>query len=215
MKAPAIPVLVALVLSLLAGFAGAPLTREQALQDIAKPAAQVRGQALLRLAEVGIMADTPVLVRALRDEEAGVRALAEHALWEIWSRSSDPAVDKLFRQGVGQMNRGSNQAAIATFSRIIARKPAFAEGWNKRATIYFIVGEYRKSLKDCDEVIKRNPYHFGALSGYGQIYLKLNQPQRALEYFRRALELNPNLPGVAAAVEQLEHLIAQGRGRSI
>ena len=73
--------------------------------------------------------------------------------------------------------------ALATFSDIVARKPAFAEGWNKRATIYFLIGENEKSLRDCDEVLRRNPNHFGALSGAGQIHLSLGNPERALEFF--------------------------------
>src|SRR5205823_6190534 len=84
-----------------------------------------------------------------------------------------------------------------------ARRPEFAEGWNKRATVYYLLGEYAKSLADCDEVLKRNPYHFGALSGYGMIYLQLDQPTRALEYFERALAVNPNLSSVQEAADKL------------
>ena len=79
------------------------------------------------------------------------------------------------------------KAAIATFSEVIRRKPAFAEGWNKRATVLFLAGELRKSLADCDEVMKRNPNHFGALAGYGQIYFQLEQYEKAIEYWKRAL----------------------------
>ena len=93
--------------------------------------------------------------------------------------------------------------AIDTFSAIITKKPDFAEGWNKRATVYYLIGEYEKSLADCDEVVKRNPYHFGALSGYGQIYMQLDQPERALDYFERALDVNPNLRQVEVASSEL------------
>jgi tetratricopeptide (TPR) repeat protein len=105
--------------------------------------------------------------------------------------------------------------AIATFTRVIELKPDFAEGWNKRATAYFLAGEYRRSLADCDEVIKRNPQHFGALSGYGQIYLQLGQPEKAIEYFRRALEVNPNLDQLQSVIEALEAAEARRRQRSI
>src|SRR6185295_17305177 len=94
--------------------------------------------------------------------------------------------------------------ALATFSEIVARRPDFAEGWNKRATVYFHLGENQKSLRDCDEVFKRNPNHFGALSGAGQIHLKLGDPERALEFFRRALQVNPNLDGLDRMIPQLE-----------
>jgi tetratricopeptide (TPR) repeat protein len=94
-------------------------------------------------------------------------------------------------------------ASIALFDEAIERKPGFAEAWNKRATAYFIMGEYKKSLADCDEVIKRNPNHFGALAGYGQIYLQLAEPRKAVTYFERALAINPNMDQVAELVERI------------
>ena len=109
------------------------------------------------------------------------------------------------------MNSGELQKGIATFTRIIRLKPAFAEGWNKRATLYFLAGDYRRSLADCAQVIKRNPYHFGALAGFGQIYLGLEDYERSLEYFQRALEVNPNMKGVKLNILLLEQLIEQRR----
>jgi tetratricopeptide (TPR) repeat protein len=193
----------------------APLTREQALADIARPAVEARRQAAARLGELGAMADAPVLLRALRDSDEVVRALAEHSVWQVWSRSGDAEVDALFQLGIEQMQQGAADAAIETFTAVIDKKPEFAEGWNKRATIYFMVGEYQKSLRDCDEVVKRNPEHFGVLSGYGQIYLALDQHERALDYFQRALKVNPNLRQVEVMVEQLERLIAEKRKNTI
>jgi tetratricopeptide (TPR) repeat protein len=92
--------------------------------------------------------------------------------------------------------------------------PEFAEGWNKRATVYFLVGDFERSLKDCDEVIKRNPHHFGALAGYGQIYMQLDDYERAIEYFKRALTVNPNLDGVELQVRVLEHALAERKKKS-
>jgi len=195
--------------------AAAPPSRERALADLGAPDAEVRRQAAVALGEVGTMADAPALLRALRDPDDGVRALSERAVWQVWSRAGDPEIDALFQQGVEQMNQGDARSAIATFTAIIAKKPDFAEGWNKRATIYFLVGEYDKSLADCAEVVKRNPDHFGVLAGYGQIYLELDQPERALDYFQRALKVNPNLHQVEAAVEQLKRLIAEKRKGTI
>ena len=131
------------------------------------------------------------------------------------SRSGDPKVDGLFAIGVEQMNHGQAQAAIDTFTEIISLKPDFAEGWNKRATVYFIIGEYDKSLRDCDEVIKRNPKHWGALSGYGQIYLQLDKPDQALAYFQRALATNPNLQQIEQIIEQLKQALIEKRKGTI
>ena len=132
-------------------------------------------------------------------------------MWEVWSRSGDAEIDALFAIGVEQMGQRQLDEAVATFSRIIARRPDFAEAWNKRATVYFVLGEYPKSLADCDEVMARNPYHWGALSGYGMIYAELDQPGRAVEYLEKALAVNPNLTSVRQAIETLKALLLQRR----
>ncbi len=190
-----------------------PPSREQAIENLKRPDAEARRQAAAWLGDTGVMADVPLLVHALRDEDDVVRALAERSLWQVWSRSGDPEVDALFAVGMEQFRQSEAEAAIETFTRIIEKKPDFAEGWTKRATLYYLVGEYEKSLRDCDEVVKRNPVHFGALAGYGQIYLKLGQPEKALGYFERALAVNPNMDAVKLVVQQLRsHLIEQRKG---
>jgi len=197
------------------GLIGAALAqspdRTDALRALASPVPAERAQAVISLARTGRMTDVPALLARLRDDQPAVRRLAEQAIWAVWSRSDDPEVDRLFARGVAEMESREFTSAIATFTRIIELKPEFAEGWNKRATVYFLAGDYRRSLADCDEVIRRNPYHFGALSGYGQIYLRLDQYDKSLEYFRRALEVNPNLEGVRAMIDALES--RQGGGR--
>jgi tetratricopeptide (TPR) repeat protein len=186
-------------------------SREQALQALSQSDAVMRRDAVSRLAEVGTMADVKLLVNALRDDDGDVRDQAEQAMWRIWSRSGSPEVDRLYQKGVAQMEAGDLQQSIVTFTRIIELKPDFAEGWNKRATLYFLVGELRKSLADCDEVMKRNPYHFGALAGYVQIYVRLEYYDRALDYSRRALLINPNMDGVKRIMEMIEHVLEQRR----
>jgi tetratricopeptide (TPR) repeat protein len=112
------------------------------------------------------------------------------------------------------MNAGQLEEGIATFTRVIERSPEFAEGWNKRATLHFLVGDLARSLKDCDEVLKRNPYHFGVLAGYGQIYAQLGEYEKALDYFKRALAVNPNLDGVEFQVRLLESVLAQRKEKT-
>jgi tetratricopeptide (TPR) repeat protein len=190
-------------------------TREAALTDMAKGDVEARRRAAAWLGELGVMGDAPVLLRALSDADEVVRALAERSVWQVWSRSGDPDIDALFQQGVAEMSRGDADDAIQTFTKIIDRRPDFAEGWNKRATVYFLVGEYDKSLHDCHQVLKLNPDHFGVLAGYGQIYLRLDQPERALDYFQRALTINPNLSQVEIAVRQLRRIIDDKRRGTI
>ena len=204
--------LVSLLLPLSA--AAQTLTREQALKQLSSNSADLRGAAVRRLGEVGRFADSNLLVKRLSDEDEDTREAAEAALWAVWSRSGDARVDALFKKGVNQMNSAGAEEAIATFTEVIRIKPDFAEGWNKRATVLFFQKRYTESLADCDEVIKRNPYHFGALSGYGQIYSQLKEWDKALEYFERALAVNPNMTGVAVNIEALRRLVAQQRRRA-
>jgi len=190
----------------------AELSREQALKALEQPEAAARLAGVARLAEIGQMADADRLLGRLGDPDPQVRESTAQAMWQIWSRSGDPAIDSLFARGVEQMQSAAYEQALAVFNEIVARKPEFAEGWNKRATLYFLLGQNEKSLQDCDEVLKRNPNHFGALAGAGQIYLKLGNPQRALEYFRRAVKVNPNLDGIQQMIPILEqHLRDTGR----
>ena len=161
------------------------------------------------------MNDQPLLVKRLRDESAFVRGFAEQGLWLLWARSGDAEIDRRMAQGVEQMQSGLHREAIATFTEIIRRRPDFAEGWNKRATVHYLAGDYRKSLADCGEVVKRNPLHFGALSGFGQVYFRLEEYDKALEWWRRALEVNPNMTGVEINIKGTEELVRKKRGRAI
>ena len=195
-----------------AGAFGAPLTRAEALKAITQADADARLAGVERLGDVGRMADAERLVVRLADTDPRVRRFTVTALWQIWSRSGDAAIDKLFARGLEQMQAADYADALLTFNTIVNRKPDFAEGWNKRATLYFLMGENQKSLKDCDETLKRNRYHFGAMSGAGQIHLQLGNPEQALEFFRRALDVNPNLEGPAQVIPLLEqHLLDKGR----
>jgi len=194
-----------------AASAAGPHGRSEALKALEARDAETRRLAAAELAEHGTMPDVPRLARALRDSDPLVRAIAERSLWNVWSRSGDREIDALFANGLQEMSEGLGETAVKTFTRIIERKPDFAEGWNKRATVLYMLGDYQKSLADCDEVMKRNPHHFGALSGYGMIYLKLGEPGRALTYFERALAVNPNLTQVEENVQALRRLLLERR----
>jgi tetratricopeptide (TPR) repeat protein len=174
-----------------------------------------RRAAAARLAEIGTAAATGELAKALRDADAEVRGAAQAALWAIWQRSGDPDVDLLLQRGIALMDEGRYLDAATVFGEVIDRAPAFAEGWNKRATVYYLMGEYDRSLADCEEVMRRNPIHFGALSGFGLIYLQKGDLERAAEYFERALAVNPNLGQVEAVLDQLREVLKQRRRRAI
>jgi len=205
----------ALVALALTATAEAGPSRADALAALTASDVEARRGGATALLESGTMAEAPALLRALRDPDAQVRRVAEAALWAVWSRSGDDAIDDILEIGVAQMREGQVQASVETFSEIIRRRPDFAEGWNKRATAYYMLGEWRRSAADCDEVLRRNPQHFGALSGYGMIWLQLDEPTRALERFEQAMAVNPNLESVQRTIDALRALLIKQRRDAI
>lgn len=189
-------------------------SRSEALEALTSRDVAQRAGAVTWIATHGKPSDAETLVQRLTDESPLVRNYAEQGLWVLWSRSGDEAIDALMAKGVAEMEGGQLKKSIATFSEIVRRQPAFAEGWNKRATALFLAGELKRSLADCDEVLKRNPYHFGALAGYGQIYFQLQQYGKAIEYWKRALRVNPNMSGVEMSIKGTEQLLAERRKNS-
>jgi tetratricopeptide (TPR) repeat protein len=185
--------------------------RGDAIRGLTATDAAHRVDAIVWIASNGTAADEKLLRPRLADESAMVRELAERGLWILWSRSGDAAIDALMEKGAAQMESRQLTEAIATYTEVIRRKPGFAEGWNRRATAFFLSGEFRRSLADCDQVMKRNPYHFGALSGYGQNYFELEQYDKAITYWRRALDVNPNLTGVEESIALAAKLLEKKR----
>lgn len=189
--------------------------RDQALADLRSESATERRQAYATLADVGTAGDLPVLYSALHDNDLTVRRIAEAAIWQVWGRSGDPEADRLYQVGVSQLQQGLLRSAERTFSQLIEMRPSFTEAWNKRATVLFLLEEDDRSIADCDEVLKRNPNHFGALSGYGQLMLRKRELDRALDYFQRALAINPNMEGVRSSVDTLQRMLSEKKKRYI
>jgi len=198
-----------------AAFAAAPHTRSEALAALKDADPQRRAEAVVWLADRGAPRDAGLLHERLRDEDEGVRGIAEQGLWRLWGRSGDREVDARMEEAAQAMQAGEYPKAIEVLTAVIRKKPAFAEGWNRRATVYYLAGEFEKSIADCDEVLRRNPLHFGALSGLGQIHAQLEHYDEALKWFRRALEVNPNMAGVEVNIEAIRALQEQRRGKAI
>jgi tetratricopeptide (TPR) repeat protein len=195
--------------------AAGALDHDRALADLASADAAVRRDAVEWLGAQGKPGDADRVLEALHDDDAQVRAAAESAVWQLWSRSGDAEIDALLESGTRYMNDGRMAQAVDIFTQITVRKPDFAEGWNKRATAYYLIGDYDQSLQDCDEVMKRNPHHFGALSGYGLIYVKRGELEHALEYFEKALDINPNMRGVEETIELIRYKLGkEGKQRT-
>ncbi len=191
------------------------LTREQVLLGLHYEDPDVRRGAYVALGSLGMKEDLPLLFIALYDNDPLIRQLAEKAIWRVWGRSGNALHDQMYQRGVEQMRRGQLASAIGSFSALIGLAPDFTEAWNKRATVYFLIGEDDRSIADCEEVLQREPNHFGALSGYGQLMLRKRDYERALGYFERALTVNPNLQGVSENIEALKRAIDRGNGDEV
>jgi len=209
------PAALAAVAGLAVVFAAQSGNRDQAVAALYSPDPWVRLEGVDQLAQLGTTADADLVIEVLYDSDPVVREHAQAAVWVLWGRSGDPEADRLLKSGIERMEGGEMGEAVEVFTRVIERKPEFAEGWNKRATAYYLMGDFDRSLKDCDEVIKRNPQHFGALSGYGMIYSRLGDLEKALGYFERALEVNPNLKGVEESIRIIRYKLREGGKQEI
>jgi tetratricopeptide (TPR) repeat protein len=132
-------------------------------------------------------------LEVLRGEDPVRAREAESALWEMWCRSTDDRVNALMRDGVAAMEERRLADADAVFTRMIEHAPDFAEGWNKRATVRYLAGDFAGSIADCEATLERKPHHFGALSGQGLCHLARDESHRAASLFRRALTVHPHL----------------------
>jgi len=189
--------------------------RDAAIAGLKAGSPERRAEAIVWFAHNGLPADDEEVLPRLADDDPFVRALADRAVWMMWGRSGDPAIDALMERGAGEVAAGRYEAAIATYGEVIRRDPSFAEGWNKRATVYFLAGDDARSLADCDQVMKRNPHHYGALSGYGHIYFRQQRYDKAIDAWRRALAINPNLESLEDGIRAAERLRAQARKDSV
>lgn len=122
----------------------------------------------------------------------------------LWSRSGSPAMDLLLRRGNEALAEEDYPTALEHFSALVDHAPDFAEGWNARATTYYMMGEYTLSIADVGHVLALNPRHFGALSGLAFMYEQMDQPELALKALHMVQALNPNKPEINSAATRLE-----------
>ena len=128
----------------------------------------------------------------------------EREIWTRWgNHPDDPLANQQMKKGIQLMNSGHLDAAEVVFSRIINSHPNFAEAWNKRATVRFFRGNDTGSASDILQVIKREPRHFGALSGLGMIRVRTGDLEGALKAYKAAQRINPYLPQIGAIINQL------------
>ena len=114
------------------------------------------------------------------------------SIWEIWHETNDLSIEADFYRGLESMRTGDLLMAVAFFTRVINKNPNFAEGWNKRATVYYLLGKFDASMMDIHETLKLEPRHFGAMDGMGLIFIHFQQFDKAIGIYDQMLEIFPN-----------------------
>ena len=132
------------------------------------------------------------LFKDLKAASLDVDALvAERKIWKIWTTHKNRHITSLMSQGLKALDNNNLEKGLGLFNNIIDMDPNFAEAWNKRATIYFLMRNFDKSMQDIRQTLILEPRHFGAISGLGLIFNALGQPENALSAFRRVREIYP------------------------
>lgn len=166
-----------------------------------------RRAAVLALGYMGDYSSNSVLGKALVDRDRGVRTLAENGIRDVWCRAGSRE-QRLMLRNIVRLNQSKQpEEAIRLATELIHESPWLAEAWCQRGTAYYHLGEYDAAVRDCHQALEINPYHFTASAGMGQCYLLTDNPVAALEAFRRALRLNPNMEEVRAQVIRLQRTI--------
>jgi tetratricopeptide (TPR) repeat protein len=169
------------------------------------PHANARRGAVLALGVVGgFDGCNATLGRAMRDDDAVVRTMAERALWVVWFRADTPENNQTLEDVRLLVATGRADEAVELATKLIARAPRFAEAYNQRAIAYFTLGRFAESAEDCQRVLTVNPFHIGALGGLAQCQMQLDQPREALKTLRRSLKLQPHSQALSDNIRTLE-----------
>ena len=137
--------------------------------------------------------ETLFITLSSSSDEQVIRS-TENQIWEIWFAHPNSDVERLMQIGVQRMNANRQTEALIIFSELVENFPDYAEAWNRRATLHYILGNYQESIDDIERVLSLEPRHFGALSGLGLVYLQLDQLRKAKEAFDDLMKVHPNSP---------------------
>ena len=134
----------------------------------------------------------------------------EQQIWKIWStHPTDQKLTTILNQGSELVLSQKYVEAVHVFSKIIKLDPTWAEAWNKRATVLYLLGDYEGSQRDINEVLKLESRHFGALSGQGLVNIKLKNYEKAIKSYQQALEIYPSMKSPGIMIKQIEALIKE------
>ena len=127
----------------------------------------------------------------------------ERRIWRIWIHHDDAEVSRFMSIGISAMNGGNLEVAFAAFDQVTGLAPDFAEGWNKRATVNYMMQKFDASMIDIERTLALEPRHFGALSGMGLIFDAIGNAKAAADAWERALAVNPHIPGAREHIDEL------------
>ena len=134
----------------------------------------------------------------------------EARIWAIWLQTPSDTAALLMMRAKAAIDAQQTEVALKLLNAIIKLRPDYTEAWNRRATLYYLQNDYMRSLADIEQVLIREPRHFGALAGLGMIMQDLGDDKRALDAFRKALAVNPHLEKVPELVKTLSEKV-EGR----
>lgn len=141
--------------------------------------------------------------------DAVVIARLESRIWERWLAHPNPDVARLMELGTRSLNARQYAEALLIFSQLVESFPDYAEAWNKRATLYYLLGEFEQSLADIRETIALEPRHFGALSGMGMVLIQQGKLEEARQAFLTLLDLHPNSPNARENLRRVEEALSR------
>jgi tetratricopeptide (TPR) repeat protein len=134
----------------------------------------------------------------------------EARIWALWMQTPSDTAALLMARAKFAMDAQKMDVALKLLDAVIKLRPDYVEAWNRRATVYYLQNDYGHSLADIEQVLIREPRHFGALAGLGMIMQDLGDDKRALDAFRKALAVNPYLEKVPDLVKTLTEKV-EGR----
>jgi tetratricopeptide (TPR) repeat protein len=129
-------------------------------------------------------------------------------IWTLWStHPSDQKLTSILDEGSKLVQDQQLNRAINVFTEAIELDPTWAEAWNKRATVYYMIGEFQKSQDDIDKVLELEKRHFGALAGQGMVNIQLRNYDKAKKSYQKVQEIYPGMKSPKVMIEQIEELI--------
>ena len=134
----------------------------------------------------------------------------EARIWALWLQTPSDTAALLMMRAKAAMDAQQMEVALKLLDAVVKLRPDYVEAWNRRATLYYLQNDYMRSLADVEQVLVREPRHFGALAGLGMIMQDLGDEKRALDAFRQALAINPHLEKVPELVKTLSEKV-EGR----